>query len=225
MQKPSLFIRRFNAIAIAIFSCCLPSSAEQDTETAFPSFPPAPPREMLNDRAQFTQQVRRRRFGAPRGVLKDQPQYALFRLYEHIMLDDNIGMRNELESFWWKPWPVHEIPDPADHAQPERYAVLACIPALLVEAFNQRIDIGLRRQGDSIMNEDEREALARSLPATTVYEQLPPWTRSVEPLEQTLYIPHEMEGLPQLSNLDDDRASPAFREKNILLWHPHIHFV
>lgn len=52
-----------------------------------------------------------RKYAAPKGKMEDKPLYALYRIYEHIMLDNNIGMRNELELFWWTRWPVADIPD------------------------------------------------------------------------------------------------------------------
>lgn len=191
-------------------------------EDAWPTFPPPPPREIMSDRLSYTGSISARKFGAPKGQFEDQPLYALYRLYEHILLDNNLGMRNELEAFWSKPWPVHEIPDPKDETCPEQYAVLACIPALIAEAFNRRLDLGLRREGHGIMMSEEREALAQT---PKVYEKAPAWAEDVTPLDETLHITHIIPGEEQLSSLDDERASPPFREKNILIWHPHIHFI
>ena len=189
---------------------------------AYPTFPPPPPSEILSRRDFYLDVIRGRRYGAPSGEMEDKPLYALYRIYEQIILDNNNGIRNELEAFWWKPWPVSDIEDPNDDGEPERYAVFACIPALLVEAFNGRIDLGLRREGQPIMNQDERQKLAKTPKA---YETVPTWTKDVQPLEQTLHIPHSMQTYAQLESLDDERASAPFKEKNILFWHPHIHFV
>ena len=193
----------------------------------FPVFPPPPPREILQNRDYYANSVRFRKFAAPERETEDKPLFALYRLYEHIVLDNNIGMRNELELFWWKPWPVADIPDPQDQDQdqrePERYAVLSCIPALLVESFNQRIDMGLRREEPhSILSPEEQQRWAAT---PRIYETLPTWTRHVAPLPRTLCIPHSISDEPQLDGLDDPRASVPFREKNILLWKPHIHFL
>ena len=188
----------------------------------YPIFPPPPPREMLGRRNHYIEAIRRRRFGAPEGEMEDRPLFALYRIYEHIVLDNNIGMRNELEAFWWKPWPVCDIPDPKDTDEPERYAVLASIPALLVESFNQRIDMGLRREGQPIMNPEDRLALAQK---PVIRETVPQWTTEVQPLELMLNIPHTIEDETQLESIHDKRTSAPFKEKNILIWHPHIHFV
>jgi hypothetical protein len=143
-------------------------------------------------------------------------------LYEHIVLDNNIGMRNEIESFWWKKWPVKDIPDPLDEHEPERYAVLACIPPLLVESFNKRTELGLRRDAHSIMSVEERQAFAAT---PKVLESAPSWTSRVKPLERTLHIPHTIARETQLVSLDDKKQSPAFKAKNIMIWQPHIHFI
>ena len=91
---------------------------------------------------------------APTNENLDTPLAALYRLYENIMLDQNINMRNELESFWYhNSWAIKEIPDRRD-LDPERYAVLACITALLVPSFNYRINLGLPRDAPPIITGD-----------------------------------------------------------------------
>ncbi|KAF2453600.1 Metallo-dependent phosphatase-like protein [Lineolata rhizophorae] len=198
-----------------------PESSKMESSNLYPSFPPPPPRELLEHRDQYLNVLNERRYAAPYGEKEDAPLYALYRLYENIVLDDNIGIRNEIEAFWWKRWLVKDIPDPKDEDELERYAVLACIPALLVESFNRRIELGLCREGHSIMSQEEREVLAKT-PKTL--ESMPPWASKVPPLVETLYIPHTIEGESQLHSLDDKRSSAWFKEKNILIWHHHIHF-
>ncbi|KAF1988748.1 hypothetical protein K402DRAFT_411293 [Aulographum hederae CBS 113979] len=188
----------------------------------YPTFPPPPPRSLILHRDEHLEALRKRSFAAPEGEMEDKPLFVLYRLYEHILLDNNIGMRNEIEAFWWTQIPVADIPDPRDVDEPQRYVVLSCIPALLVESFNQRIEMGLRREAHSFMSQEEREAFAAT---PKVLETVPSWTGEVAPLEETLVVPHHMDGETQLEALDDQRASAPFREKNILLWHPHIHFI
>ena len=115
-----------------------------------------------------------------------------------------------------------DISDHKDTDEPDRYAVLACIPALLVGSFKHRIDIGFRRNGQPIMNQEDRLALAQKPVAR---ESIPWWTTDVQPLKVILNIPHTMEGEPHLESLDDERAFPPFKEKRILIWHPHVYFV
>ncbi|KAL6858130.1 hypothetical protein ACO1O0_005582 [Amphichorda felina] len=192
-------------------------------ELLFPSWPPPNPREMLARRDYYRERMRHRRYAAPEGVLEDSPLYALYRIYEWIMVDDVVNMRNELEFFWWKPWPVAGIPDPGEHGDPERYAVLACIPALLAESFNERIEQGLRREEPhSILSLEEQLAWAAT---PKKWESVPRWTEQVAPLSSVLHIPHSQPFREQLMSLEDPEASPAFRKKNILAMKPHIHFM
>ncbi|EEY19834.1 conserved hypothetical protein [Verticillium alfalfae VaMs.102] len=111
------------------------------SDDLFPCWPPPSPRAILSRRAAYSDSLCRRRYRAPRGVFEDTPVFALYRLYEWIMAGHTVNMRNELEMFWWARWPVASIPDPdPDDPDPERRAVLACIPALLVESFNERVN-------------------------------------------------------------------------------------
>lgn len=139
------------------------------------------------------------------------------------MLDRNIGMRNEIEYFWNKSsWAVSAIPDPTDD-DPARYAVLSCIPHLLVAAFNKNIELGLPRDAPAIMSDDEVEELKKR---EKKFEAVPEWTSKVPPLEKTLKIPYTYDGDPKvLADFDDERASTPFKEKKVLIWEPHIYFI
>ena len=155
----------------------------------------------------------------------DTPLYALYRLYETIVLDRNIDMRNEIEYFWRKrAWSVHEIPDPAD-SDPARYAVLACIPPLLAKSYNRLIGLGLPRDAPGIMTNEEFDEM-KSRPK--IFERAPEWASSVPPLGKLLKIPHRKHGYDgpweTVDDFDDVRASDPFKEKNILIWEPHIYF-
>lgn len=199
-----------------------PTSTADDSQALYPVFPPPPPRDLINQHDHYRDIIRKRSFAAPEGETEDKPLFVLYRLYEHIVLDNNIGMRNEIEAFWWTKIPVLEIPDPHDEAEPERYAVLSCIPALLVESFNERLDMGLRREAHSFMSQEEREAWAAT-PKNLEVE--PAWACKVPPTETVLHIPHNIAGETQLESFEDKRASAPFKMKNILIWHPHIHFI
>ncbi|OIW32176.1 hypothetical protein CONLIGDRAFT_259294 [Coniochaeta ligniaria NRRL 30616] len=194
-----------------------------DDESLFPSWPPPNPSELLSQRALQRDRLSRRKYRAPRKVFEDSPLFGLYRLYEWILVDHPINLRNELECFWWARWPVAAIPDPGEQGDPERYAVLACIPALVVESFNERVRLGLRREEPhSILPLEEQLRWAAT---PEVFESVPEWTKGVRPLATTLHIPHSQPGLPQLTSLDDPQACLAFREKNILMAQPHIHFI
>jgi hypothetical protein len=196
----------------------------QDDQLLFPSWPPPEPRELISRREFYLERLRRRKYRAPEGVFTDTPLYALYRLYEWLLLDHTVNLRNELELFWWARWPVSSIPDPGDQgSNPERYAVLSCIPALLVESFNERIRLGLRREEpNSILSLEEQLAWAAS---PEKFETVPEWTRNVPPLENVLHIPLSGVMVPPLAGMDDPDADPAFKEKNILMRKPHIHFI
>ncbi|KAL2820215.1 hypothetical protein BDW59DRAFT_164702 [Aspergillus cavernicola] len=92
----------------------------------------------------------------PEGKQEDTPLFSLYRLYESLILNDNDGLRNEIEYFWYARWPVASIPNPHDPSG-SRYAVLSAIPALLVESFNQRTELGLPRKADAIVSREELE--------------------------------------------------------------------
>lgn len=165
-----------------------PDAKQEDgDELLFPSWPPPEPRELISRRDFHLNRLRHRRYRAPPGVFTDTPLYALYRLYEWLLLDHTVNLRNELEVFWWARWPVSSIPDPGDQSDPERYAVLSCIPSLLVESFNERIRMGLRREEPhSILSIEEQLAWAAS---PQKLETVPEWTRNVPPLESIFHIP------------------------------------
>ena len=98
------------------------SVPKSETNKAF-SLPPSP-RELLQGRTTYELPLLNRWVNEDTNA----PLTALYRIYEHIMLDQHIEIRNELEAFWFKSdWKVCDIPDPKD-PDPERYAVLSCIP-------------------------------------------------------------------------------------------------
>lgn len=103
--------------------------------------------------------------------------------------------------------------------------MFACIPYLLVEAFNRNIELGLPRNAPAIMTDEEIDEMRTR---SKNYE-VPEWAGEVAPLKETLVLPHYkhlMKGRPEtLSGFEDERASETFKRKNVLLWEPHISFV
>ncbi|KAK0659131.1 hypothetical protein QBC41DRAFT_50162 [Cercophora samala] len=207
----------------------------QDSD--FPTFPPPPPRQILQSSSTYRDQVRQRKFACPRGVFEDSSLYALYRLYELFLLDDVIAYRNALEAFWRQSdpsWAISQIPDPKT-ADPgfespgltyfdrhERCAFLAGCTYLLVRSFNGRVNLGLSRQMRPLMTAEEAEA-ARNVPLDErSWESVPEWAEKVPALPEFLKIPtHEGE---VLTGPEDERADEDFLKKGILLWTPHIHF-
>jgi hypothetical protein len=101
--------------------------------------------------------------------------------------------------------------------------VLACIPGLIVESFNERINQGLRREEPSAILSLEEQLYWASTPKK--YEEEPAWTEKVPPLKDMLHIPHSQPYTEQLTSFDDKDVDPHFKKKNILAIRPHIHFI
>lgn len=188
----------------------------------YPVFPPPPPRDILKNQEQYWQAILGRKFATPEGVFEDSPLFALYRLYEFIVLDRVIDYRNCLESFWrHREWALQDIPDPKDD-DAERYAFLAGCTFLLQRSFNERVKLGLRRDNPALITPEEAEA-ARSVPQhLRSWEKAPDWAASVAPLTDTLLIP-ALDGTV-LEGKSDPKADADFLGKNILLWKPHISF-
>lgn len=186
---------------------------------AYPVFPAPTPEELLAHPNLYRERLFQRVHRTPQGKSEDTSLFSLYRLYEHLTLNDNVGLRNELEYFWYAKWPVASIPDPQDSSK-SRYAVLSAIPALLVESFNERINLGLPRKADSIISREELEQYQKE---DKIFESVPEWTNQVPRLEETLVIPHDNDEV--LGSFEDIRASVQLAAKNILHWQPHIHFI
>lgn len=90
----------------------------------------------------------------------------------------------------------------------------------MVLAYNKRIELGIPRRADAIMTLEEMDEYQKE---ERIYESVPEWTYKVKPLEKVLKIPHE-DGAT-LESFDDQRTSLELKEKNILCWQPHIHFI
>lgn len=87
---------------------------------------------------------------------RDTPLYSLYRLYEDLCSNDLVMMGYECEYFFFhneQSWRLSQILDPQD-AGPIRYAILASMVEALVDAFNWRLQLGLRR--DKSMDESEQ---------------------------------------------------------------------
>ncbi|KAL4936656.1 hypothetical protein BDV06DRAFT_89228 [Aspergillus oleicola] len=169
-------------------------------------------------RERLCQRLSQRLWRTPKDEPEETPLFSLYRLYERIVLNDNIGMRNEIEYLFYAKWPVVSIPDPQDSSV-SRYAVLSTIPTLLVESFNERIRTGLPRKADPTVTREELEQYQEE----RIWETIPEWTKQVPALKETLLIPHEDDEV--LPSFEDERARPQLAAKNILHWQPNIHFI
>ena len=173
----------------------------------FPVNPTPPPENILHNRELYEEALYQRHFlPHPRRQNADTALCNLRRLYEAIILDWNMGIRNEIEYFFRRAHRlVHEIPDPKDK-DPARYATLASIPHLLVDSFNHNVELGLHRDAPTIMTDDEVDELrARK----KVFERVPYWVHTVPPLQHTLRIPQyidaDMEDMNAFEAEDDER--------------------
>lgn len=185
-------------------------------------YPPPAPQEILEHRSEYVMKLRHRKYWPPKGAPADTPLYALYRLYEFLVADDVTGYRNTIEYFCkQRTWAVYDIPDPKDE-DPSRYAFLACVPSLLVSAFNERIKLGLVRDIPANMSPEQAEEYRTAPESSKTYEREPEWTKAVPPLEETLFMPSHDGVIMEGSN--DPRVSKFFLAKNILIWGPHIHF-
>src|SRR5690625_3251641 len=109
----------------------------------YPIFPSPAPEQILEAPDAFFNAVPARKFAAPQRLFKDNSLFALYRLYEFIILDKRFAYRSILEWFWRQhQWPVHNIPDPRDD-NPLRLAALGGVTYLMIKSFNERIEKGL----------------------------------------------------------------------------------
>ena len=146
------------------------------------------------------------------------PSASFYRLYEFFVIDWNTQFRNELEYFCREhpEWKISDIPDPED-PDPLRYAVLSVLTKLMCLAFNRRVDYGLPRDAPAIIEDFDEQAARPKL-----YETTPVWAQRVPPLPERVYIPDAKD---ENCAEDDDELSEEFKEMNIIVKIPHIHFI
>ncbi|KAF8542766.1 hypothetical protein BDD12DRAFT_728035, partial [Trichophaea hybrida] len=112
------------------------------------------------------------------------PLASWYRMYQYFVVGLNINLRNEVEYFWnHQDWALAVLPDPHD-PHTARYAVLAILPHLLLDAFNNKIRLGIPRDTPKF-NKDFKELKSRP----KIFEELPLWVDDVPPLERDLMLP------------------------------------
>lgn len=142
-------------------------------------------------------------------VGRDSPQASFYRIYEAFCCRKMAAVSSETEYFWRRAgprWLACEIPDPQDE-DPIRYAVLASLAEALVDSFNWRLELGLRRGRQPWV-----ERADDGTPAPWIPEELPSWTRNVPALEDELVI-------------SPDGTGPLFKKRNIIAFEGDLHTV
>ncbi|CAG7968720.1 unnamed protein product [Penicillium salamii] len=145
---------------------------------------------------------------------RDTPLRSIYRLYELHLADKYALIGWETEYFFFRPdWKLVDIPDPKD-PDPIRYAILASITEEILDAFNWRLSLGLRRNGEKVLREDEGDPWPPFTP-----EELPNWTAKVAPidkgqLKQTV-PPGSLDADGNLV-LEERGKSLNFRKRNII---------
>lgn len=79
---------------------------------------------------------------------RDTPQQSFYRMYETFCAEQGNLLGYETEYFWKHhdpSWALSLLPDPRDDDDPERYAVMAWLAEDVEDAFNWRLELGLRR--------------------------------------------------------------------------------
>lgn len=120
----------------------------------------------------------------------------------------------ETEYFFYqnrKSWDLDRIPDPQD-PDSVRYAILACFVEALVDAFNWRLSLGMRKDKNHIYRERGEDPWPPYTPVKG-----PGWTRHVPPVE----MEYVRENYPERLNkqgrfvLLGDGDSEIFNRRNI----------
>ncbi|OAL35131.1 hypothetical protein AYO20_05608 [Fonsecaea nubica] len=114
--------------------------------------------------------------------MRDTPLRSLYRLYEDLCSAELIMMGYECDYFFFHnehSWRLCQMPDPKE-PDPITYAILASMVEALVDAFNWRLELGLRR--DKSMDESEHRHTNFNR------EEAPSWTAAVPPLPETLHL-------------------------------------
>lgn len=136
---------------------------------------------------------------------RDTPTMSLYRMYEFVSGGFENQLMLETNYFWsHSTWALAALPDPHDTNR-ERQAILACLVESLVNAFNMRTSLGMRR--------DEKKHHKSEM------EQCPPWTAKVPPLPHELRLYDENEYDELFTEFFEDfvrrKDSSPFRKRNV----------
>ncbi|ESZ91175.1 DNA-binding protein [Sclerotinia borealis F-4128] len=148
-------------------------------------------------------------------ALRDTPIRCVYRMYEILMMGDYAPLGSETEYCWRhyeKNWTLSSIPDPKD-PDPVRYAIVACIVEELVNSFNWRLALGMRRNGENIRRQKNGDPWPPYTPVVG-----PDWTRSVPPIEPFMLqdLPSDMVSESGKLILEERGCDEGFAKRNIV---------
>lgn len=132
----------------------------------------------------------------------------LYRMYEYLVRGFMHGFVWEIMSFFRTQWAVSDIPNPHD-PNTERYAIVACLTAHLVDAIEFMKQQGFSRHRKAVSDSDLEDDIHWT---SSAEEREPPWARHVPELEYELVIPAP-DGTPPRTEFLHQR----FRHMNILI--------
>ncbi|TQV95469.1 DNA-binding protein [Cordyceps javanica] len=113
---------------------------------------------------------------------RDTPLRSAYRIYEAVCARDGDLIASEAQYFWGQEsWATADIPEPPCRQNEEQFAVMAATVETLVECFNWRIEMGLRRN-DPLFNNAYKE------PPPAQPEVCPSWTSSAGTLPEELVL-------------------------------------
>ncbi|KAF8797803.1 hypothetical protein BYT27DRAFT_7178887 [Phlegmacium glaucopus] len=129
----------------------------------------------------YVEENYRRLRSFPLFQLRDTSLRSLYRLHDALCADQQNYVMLESDYFWRRArWRIKDIPDPKD-PNPLRYAILASLVESMVEAYNWKITLGLRR-GVGVTSKEQDEAFRRD--PNKPFEEVPSWASLVHPLEE-----------------------------------------
>ncbi|KAM3541041.1 hypothetical protein ARSEF1564_006027 [Beauveria bassiana] len=113
---------------------------------------------------------------------RDTPLRALYRIYEAVCARDGNLIASETQYFWRQTgWPTAGIPEPPACENEEQYAVMAATAETLVDCFNWRLQLGLRRNDGPFTNVYKE-------PPPSSPEAYPSWTLTAGKLPEKLIL-------------------------------------
>lgn len=187
---------------------------------SFPLPGPFSPCELIEDK-QNGGKITNSQFGTLRTYqnitiwrMRDTPLRSIYRIYELHLIDIYTLLGYETEYFFFqKRWHLRDIPDPND---PDliRCAMLASIVEELHESVNWKLSLGLRRNGEILMRENDGDPYPPYIP-----EELPAWTKNVPAIDKELLkqsIPMDKLNEEGQLVLEEKGINPTFTKRNIV---------